>query len=107
MEDARLTGQYACSIGTSSPISPVNFIILTPMSRKPACSLVPSHNATVHRRHWLTRFRRQAQVELSIRASATLPAGALRASGQLWGFPRRGQEYRITLRTGTDSMPFE
>src|ERR1700733_9344038 len=72
------------TIGTSSPTSQVNFIILTPMNRKPACSLVPSHNATEHRRHWLTRCCTRAQMGLSIPASATLPAPALPASGQPW-----------------------
>src|SRR5882757_726860 len=72
------------TIRTSSPISQVNFTILIPTSHKPASALDPSHSATAHRRHWLTRFCTQAQMELSIRVSATPPAHASRASVQPW-----------------------
>ena len=62
----------------------VNSIISIPTSRKPAFSLDPSHNATAHRSHWLTRCCTQAQTGLSIRASAAPQAPALRASAQPW-----------------------
>ncbi len=62
---------------------------------------------SAHRGHSLTRFCTQAQMGLSIRASVA-PSGICIASFRpsLVFHPRCGQEYRVTLGTGTLEVCF-
>jgi hypothetical protein len=84
LEDARLTGQYTFDYRDFLADFSGQFHYLDSNELHVCLQPGPIRNATEHRRHWLTHCCTQVQMGLSIRASATPPAHALLASGQLW-----------------------